>query len=196
MPKRWEWKEGRVKCRLPVKDLGEVGGPITQRELSRDREQTWSQWPLPGKVQRQQTPPRVETLRAEGKGMQEDEGRLGEQLGVRGLRIGAQASRTDGQTVALGNQPNWVGWVGRRTLKGVKQLHCCQEHSKLIQDGSGGTCPGQSPQVGAGLGLKVTAFPRPKWRDKLVSGCWVEVKSKQWGWGQLCGKTAKVKHLH
>lgn len=128
--------------------------------------------------------------------MQEDEGRLGEQLGVRGLRIGAQASRTDGQTVALGNQPNWVGWVGRRTLKGVKQLHCCQEHSKLIQDGSGGTCPGQSPQVGAGLGLKVTAFPRPKWRDKLVSGCWVEVKSKQWGWGQLCGKTAKVKHLH
>lgn len=65
VPKRWEWKEGRAKCRLPVRDLGEVGGPITQRELSRDREQTWSQWPLPGKVQRQQTPPRVETLRAE-----------------------------------------------------------------------------------------------------------------------------------
>lgn len=46
------------------------------------------------------------------------------------------------------------------------------------------------------MGLKVTAFLRPKWRDKLVSGCWVEVKSKQWGWGQLCMKIAKARHVH
>lgn len=32
-------------------------------------------------------PPRVETVRPEGKGMQENEGRLGNQLGVRGLKI-------------------------------------------------------------------------------------------------------------
>lgn len=76
-------QKGWAKCRLPGGELGEVGGPITQKELSRDREQVWSQWPLPGKVQRQQTPPRVETLRAEGKGIQEDKGRLGQQLGVR-----------------------------------------------------------------------------------------------------------------
>lgn len=52
-------QKGWAKCRLLGGELGEVGGPITQKELSRDRKQTWSQWPLPGKVQRQQTPPRV-----------------------------------------------------------------------------------------------------------------------------------------
>lgn len=78
--------------------------------------------------------------------------------------------------------------MGReRRLKQTKRLDCFQEYRKQIQDGGGGAClsnsvgedRGQSPQAGACLELKVTTFLTTKWRDKMVSGCWVEVKTKQ-----------------